>query len=580
MDEREKLKAALRAQLGAAAANLDLDAIAAATLAASAPAVADAPRADGFYLLYQKRDGQYLSVHAPGSGGAPVPLAEVFDDLERKCIFTVNREEVAEQVRRADGRPRRISTYIDTFVNLGTEISVKVAADEMSASVTVPQGLWPDCATTVRVLLGEEKVTYGISEGKLAALAGLVGSEPVIVRNTVIARGTPPTRGQTARLRYEFDTRTERVPLRLPDGRVNHYQLNLIKNVHKDQTLAVKFPPALGEPGMTVRGQAVPPLRGRDVKLSAGNNVRVTADGLKLYAAASGHAHGDASVVSVDTVYTVAGDVDYATGNISIDGAVVVTGWVRTGFTVEASGDIEILGGVEGAAVTSRGGSICVHGGVLGGGRARLEARYDIIAHHVESAWLAARRHIKVAEALLHSLTLAGGSVQVFAGKGTIIGGIVRARGSILARVVGGEAGARTELRIEHSEGQALRDELDLIEKKLAQLESERRALGRVASSRMGARAAQGDGAAAEHAFAELVQSSDLETKLRLFEARREELRRGLKLPERANIKIKDVLYPGTLVSFAGRNLAIGERYQFVTFYLRDDEIRFLPFAE
>ncbi|HNW92044.1 MAG TPA: FapA family protein [bacterium] len=582
MNNSEQLKAALRAQLGPAAAGLDLDAVVAAALAGSAPAapvpVAGAD-ADGFCLLYQKRDGQYLSVHAPAPGGRPLGADELLDELKKKRLFNIDRGELDEQLARADGSARRISSFVDDCKNLGEAPSLKVAQDEMAVWLTVPQGLWPELLPTVtRQLREDERVVHGILERKLAALAALVREETAVFRNAVVARGTPPTRGVTARLRYEFDTHKGPVPLPLPDGRVSYYQLNLIKNVRKDQTLAIKYPAGLGEPGLTVRGQVVPPLRGRDVKLLPGQNVKTTADGLKFFAAASGHAHGDASVVSVDNIYTVAGDVDYATGNIDIDGTVVITGWVRTGFSVQAAGDIEILGGVEGATVVSRGGSIMVHGGVLGSGRARLEARYDITANHAESAWLSARRQVKIKDSLLHSLTLAGGSVQVFEKKGAIIGGIVRARGSILAKQVGGEGGARTELRIENSEGQALLDELELIDKKLAQLTVERRGTERMVAGRLGARAAENG--EAERDMQDLVRFSDLETKIRMYETRRAELRRGLQLPARANIKVKDVVMPGTTVSFAGRQLVLNERHQYVTFYCREDEIRFLPFTE
>lgn len=575
MDEREKLKAALRHELGKLAREIDLDKVVAETLAETAPAAAPA---DGFWLLYQKRDGQYLAVHPPAGGGAAVTREMIARELERKQTAKVNQEAVTELVRLADGKPRRISPAIEEYRNLGSELSLKVSKDEAHAFLTVPQQLFPDFPNRVRTLLVAENVCYGVDERKLKVIADLVGKEAILIHHTQIAYGKLPTRGKPGRIRYEFDVRRDATPLQLADGRVNYYQLNLIRNVRKDQTLVVRYPPQLGDPGLTVRGASIPPLPGKDVTLLPGQNVKVTEDGRQAFSLASGNARCDGGMVSVEPVYTVPGDVDFSTGNLNIEGTLVITGWVRAGFEVTAASDIEILGGIEGATVISRGGSIYVHGGVQGQGRARLEARYDITAAHVENAWLSARRNIKIRDSLLHSLTIAHNSVQVFEKRGVIIGGLVRTRGNIVAKQVGGDMGTKTELRIENLESQGLLDELDHIEKNLAQCENDKHLIERQVMSRFGSTAAKvGDNM---RNMDQLVHFSDLDAKIRMFRARKEELTRALALPERSNIKVKDVVYPGTVISFGGTQLPIVEPHRFVTFYWREGEIRFLPFAE
>jgi len=577
MDDKEKLKAALRAQLGKSADKLDLDKIVEQTLANTDVANGTEPE-NGFFLQYQKNDGQYLSVYPPINGGIPVTVEEILEDLERRQIIYSNRVALIEQVRQAKSAPVRISAQREELPNLGNDLSIKVSRNEQEAYLTVPGMLWPDFRKLVDQLLHQENIVYGVLERKLRVIAKLVKKRNVVIRRTLIARGMLPTRGRAARIRYEFDSKKDRTPLKMPDGGVNYYQLDLIKNVRKDQTLVVKYPPGYGEPGITVRGGTVPPLKGRDIQMVPGTNVKITDDGLKMYATDSGHVHAEGSVVSVDTIYTVVGDVDYSTGNIDIDGTLVITGWVRTGFEATASSDIEILGGVEGAMVTSRGGSICIHSGIQGQGRARLTARYDITAFHAENAWLSSRRNIIIKDSLLHSLAVAHNSVQVFAKRGVIIGGVIRARRNILAKQVGGEAGTRTELRIENIEGQALRDELEHIEKKLQQCVNEKRIIERHVLTRFSTQSKVGGQNL--NNLDDLLHFSDLDAKIKMYESRRDELKKSLGIPERSNIKIKDVVYPETVLHFGGATLAVKKRYQFATFYYKDGEIKFLPFQE
>ena len=78
-------------------------------------------------------------------------------------------------------------------------------------------------------------------------------------------------------------------------------------------------------------------------------------------------------------------DVDNTTGDIEYEGNVIVHGNVRAGFTLKASGDITIMGVVEGANVDA-GGNLTVNRGIQGMNKAQIHAGGDIVSKFVENA--------------------------------------------------------------------------------------------------------------------------------------------------------------------------------------------------
>ena len=61
--------------------------------------------------------------------------------------------------------------------------------------------------------------------------------------------------------------------------------------------------------------------------------------------------------------FEVDGDVDVSIGNISFVGSIIVRGTIRSGFKVEAEGDIEVWGNVEAATVQSQG-NVIIRGNI------------------------------------------------------------------------------------------------------------------------------------------------------------------------------------------------------------------------
>jgi uncharacterized protein (DUF342 family) len=70
-------------------------------------------------------------------------------------------------------------------------------------------------------------------------------------------------------------------------------------------------------------------------------------------------------------------DVDFGVGNITSKGTIVVRGNVRSGFVLDAVGDVEVWGTVEDSFIKSKG-SVLIRGGFIGSGKGKIEAEGDV----------------------------------------------------------------------------------------------------------------------------------------------------------------------------------------------------------
>jgi hypothetical protein len=198
------------------------------------------------------------------------------------------------------------------------------------------------------------------------------------------------------------------------------------------------------------------PVKGFDLKRLAGQNVRVSDDGDALIATAGGLPSRLGERVAVMPIYSVQGDVDFTTGNLDFEGNIMVTGGVRPGFRLRASGGIQIGGTVEAAHVEA-GGDVTVNSGIVGHGKAVIRAGGAITARFVEAAELHAGGQILVASELRQTTAVSEDRIIV-AGPGRIVGGHVRGRESVEAKVIGSSSGTPTSVQAGWGEEMTVED--------------------------------------------------------------------------------------------------------------------------
>lgn len=341
-------------------------------------------------------------------------------------------------------------------------------------TVTPPKnGGQPATLPQALTALGKVGVIFGIDPQAVedlvrqAALSQMEGGG----KTAVVAQGKPATRGQDAVITYhELLQMPSGYPQQKSDGSVDHFQLNLVRNVTAGTALATRQPATRGVPGTNVLGAPVPCMDGKEQPLRAGKGCRVVEDGLSVVAETEGHAVlGYDGRVTVSPIFEIRGDVDTSTGNIDFLGSVVIMGSVHQGFAVRAGQNVDIHGGIDGGTVEA-GGDVIVRYGIQGGSRGRVVAGGRVQCRFIENADVRCHRDLSVGDGILHSKIRCGGKVTITGRRGTIIGGQVKAKDEVSSRVLGSSLLTTTDIEV--GVAPETRDELEVVRRSLTEAEA------------------------------------------------------------------------------------------------------------
>ena len=198
----------------------------------------------------------------------------------------------------------------------------------------------------------------------------------------------------------------------LEDGTADYHNLGLVINVKKGDLLAEIIPPTKGIPGKTVTGKIIPAKAGKEVRIRIGKNVIVSEDGYKMFAEIDGQPIMYDNKLSVLPILEIKGDVGPATGNIDFLGSVIVQGNVKSGFSINANGDLQVNGIVEATEIQA-GGDIIINRGIQGQGKGILKAGRDFKVRYIENATVEAGEILILPKASMHSCLLAGKNITL-----------------------------------------------------------------------------------------------------------------------------------------------------------------------
>lgn len=321
-----------------------------------------------------------------------------------------------------------------------TVISVLVSEDEMQASLRIssaPDGL---AIEDLQKELRKVDVVFGIDEVFLQKII----DESLFNEDHLVAKGREPILGEDSRKEFFFDINPkEPKPVVNQDGSVDHYNLDTVLQVEAGTVLARMIPPTKGMSGMTVTGKELKTREGRDFPLRAGYNVIPSDSGLDLIAKIAGSPKLIGNKIHISTQYVIETDVDFSTGNIEFNGDVLVKGAVLDGFSVKASGDVDVKGNIKNAIVEA-GGTVNALGGIVAKEKGHVKAGVNVNAIFIESANVEAGQNVDVKRAIMHSRVKAGNAIFCQEGKGLIVGGELSAGYLLQAKEVGSEYATKT----------------------------------------------------------------------------------------------------------------------------------------
>lgn len=448
-------------------------------------------------------------------------------------------------------------------------INIQISKDLMRAiiSITQPYNAADITEGDIIKFLNDRKITYGI---KMDVVKEIV-SDKLYYKELLIAEGLVPHNGQDAYVEFFFDTSTEKSFKIDEDGRVNFKEQSMIKNVEAGAKLAKLTPSTLGTDGINILGLKVPGREGKRLPMPRGKNVEVDEDGVTLKAGKTGEVKLIDNRVSVFSVYEVKADVDPSTGNIRFMGKVIINGNVLTGFEIEAEGDIEVYGVVEGAKLTSNG-NIVLHRGILGTNQGEIICKGDLVAKFIENCKVHCEGNI-TSDAIMQSSVLAGKKIEVTGKKGLIVGGTVRAGEEIIAKVIGSPMATVTEVEVGLNPDLRKRYDDNKMEMRtsIENLEKSRQVVDLLTKM-----AKQGPLPEDK----KLMMSKSVQLKLQMT-AKIEQLKREQTELEtifedvnKGKIKVMDTIYPGCRISIGSSMMYIKDPLKFCMFYRANAEIK------
>ena len=217
----------------------------------------------------------------------------------------------------------------------------------------------------------------------------------------------------------------------------------MIENVVVGQILAEKIPAQMGKKGLTIFNEVVEAKDGKNLPLKPGKGTILSMDEMKLTAEINGQVSLSRGTICVEPVYRIARNIGPKTGNVNFLGSVYVGGAVLSGFEVKASGNIEIMGGVQKAVIEAEG-DIIVRSGVLGSNLTSTAG--NVVIKYIQDSKIYAPKDVLVAEGVLRSEVDTGGSLFCNGRRAQIVGGHIRVKNSLRARVIGSSAYTATKI--------------------------------------------------------------------------------------------------------------------------------------
>ncbi|MCR4434471.1 MAG: FapA family protein [Clostridiales bacterium] len=523
---------------------------------------------DGFFNLDFRQDGLYLTVYPPIGKGRKVRTEEVIEKLTCKMVKNFYKDIVELAVARADKNPVRIAEAQEE-VKIDASASIAIAPDKMKAYITFtePEGGKMLSAEEILNLLNNNGVLYGINKATLETIS----KYPVFNEMVCVAEGTPPVNGQNGKVEFHFNISKENKPKILEDGRVDFKELNLIESVKKGQVLCTLIPPIKGTNGRNVNGMDVPALDGKPALLPRGKNVEADENGQALIASIDGQVTYIDGKVNVYANYEVPADVDNSTGNIYFVGNVSIRGNVLSGFTVEAGGNIEVWGVVEGAVLKAEG-DIILRRGMQGLGKGILLSGGDIVARYIEHSNVEAKNDIK-SEAIMHSNVKCGNRLELGGKKGLLVGGTCKVGKEISAKVIGSHMATVTDIEV--GVDPTLRERYKSLKGEAVKLEGDIKKAEQAVAILTKMEAAGALTPDKQEMLAKIVRTkvflsnklNEIRNEIPLLEAK-------LQQDDGGKVRVYNCIYPGTKVTIGTSMIFIKETLQYCTLYRDGADIR------
>ncbi|AEM22191.1 Predicted polymerase [Brachyspira intermedia PWS/A] len=176
-----------------------------------------------------------------------------------------------------------------------------------------------------------------------------------------------------------------------------------------------------------------------------GKNVVVDSDGITIRSGIRGILSNHNNTLSVSTVAEI-DKVDLSTGNIEVNGSLIIKDNVAPGFSIKTEGDIYVHGNIEDAYIECAG-NLIVSGGIIGGPNSTIHVNGKMYSQFIRNANIICKGDL-LSQQLVNAEIAGNDRVIVLEGKGVIIGGNVKALNGVWAKSIGSMSESKTTITV------------------------------------------------------------------------------------------------------------------------------------
>ena len=539
---------------------------------------------DAGYMFEFRPDGIYLTIYPNAAETLMIDLSDMHQILRGCGILDYDIALLARMMKEANGEAHKISDPVElseedldkimSDVDIPSKdeayakLIVEISRDRLKATIKYDTKAGTRLPTKEMVLdaLKSKRIKFGIDEDAIEE--GIQSLTPFVA-----AEGIPAIPGENAYIDRKFDLGVKGRPVVDEYDRVDYKNLNLFVLAKKNETLAIRIPQKPGKPGTNIFGDKIPAMNGRPIPMPQGKNTQVVGEH-QLIATINGQIVDSGNRISIDPRLEIKGSVGVGTGDIDFDGSVSITGSVKQGYSVKATGDVEIKGSVSGAEVSGR--NVYISGGITGANRGKVYAEVDARCAFTENAVVEAGNDIYIADAALHSTLRAGKKIIIEDKRGQITGGMSVAGEEIRAKVIGNSAFVVTRVSVGvdpalQKEYTDVCKEYKDLKKRLAQITQMLETLGKIDISRLPQERIDQINTLTRSQFPIAGKIKRDEKKILELEAQLADMKNG-------KVRASECIYTGTRISINSVVKNVQKNYMRCTMYLDEGEVTVGPY--
>ncbi len=448
------------------------------------------------------------------------------------------------------GDSRGLSYSADVRKNDGN-LEVSVADDAMLATATLypPIGdgapLTPDYAAELLTRLG---VTAGVLWDEFVEHILDVNIDRHIQRDIPVARGTPPVSEHPEHIVIDERFLPGFRPVSDEELSVDWKTISPVLVVKKGDIIGSVIAQQDGINGSDVRGSPIPFIKEAIKGYTLGKNVERVDDSIQ--ATSDGRVVLDAQKISVEEVLIIKGDVDYRVGHILFPGDVVIEGGVGSGFKVYSGGSISIKETMDAFDVSAKRDLICAQG-IIGKDQGQVRVGGGLKAKFIENARVAVRGDIEVPGSIVGSKIYTLGKLAM-GDKGRIVGGEIFATHGVVCGFLGG--GTKPVTIINVGVDFTVQQKLDQAGAVLRELSIRLARLQNMFKARP------------EESIRKARDETD--ARLRALATNIAELSKRVDIDEGASVEVKNIVYPGVIVTICHIRVSVDEPIKKARFHL------------